>query len=123
MKTAKLVGLLLVVALALGLVSQMATAQTGTTPVSGDLELFSWWTGGGEEAGLNALIARFTELNPDVNIINSAVAGGSGVNARAVLTTRMLGGDPPDAFQVHAGQELNSLWVKAGRVEPLNDIF
>jgi glucose/mannose transport system substrate-binding protein len=123
MKTAKLVGLLLVLALSLGLVSQMATAQSSTTPVSGDLEIFSWWTGGGEEAGLNALIARFTELNPDVNIINSAVAGGSGVNARAVLTTRMLGGDPPDAFQVHAGQELNSLWVKAQRVEPLNDIF
>ncbi|MBK9121762.1 MAG: carbohydrate ABC transporter substrate-binding protein [Chloroflexi bacterium] len=90
---------------------------------SGDLEIFSWWTGGGEEAGLNAIIARFSELYPSINVINSAVAGGSGVNARAVLTSRMLGGNPPDTFQVHAGEELNALWVAAGLMEPLNDIY
>lgn len=90
---------------------------------SGELEIFSWWTGGGEAAGLDALIARFSELYPDVTIVNAAVAGGSGVNARAVLTTRMLGGDPPDTFQVHAGEELNALWVAAGLMEPLNDIY
>ncbi len=90
---------------------------------SGDLEIFSWWTGGGEEAGLNALIARFSEMYSDVNVINSAVAGGSGVNARAVLTTRMLGNNPPDTFQVHAGEELNALWVNAGLMEPLNGIY
>lgn len=113
--------LLVVLAMTLMLsITSMATAQDD---LSGDLEIFSWWTGGGEAAGLDALITKFKELYPNVNIINSAVAGGSGVNARAVLTTRMLGGDPPDTFQVHAGAELNSLWVKAGRMEPLNDIF
>ena len=117
MKAPRLISLILVLALAFGLVSG-ASAQD----VSGDLEIFSWWTGGGEEAGLNALIERFSELYPEVNVINSAVAGGSGVNARAVLTTRMLGGDPPDTFQVHAGEELNALWVEAGLMEPLNDI-
>ncbi len=101
-------------------ITGMAIAQDN---LSGDLEIFSWWTGGGEAKGLEALIAKFKELHPNVNIINSAVAGGSGVNARAVLTTRMLGGDPPDTFQVHAGSELNSLWVKAGRMEPLNDLY
>jgi glucose/mannose transport system substrate-binding protein len=35
----------------------------------------------------------------------------------------MLGGDPPDTFQVHAGAELNLLWVKAGRMEPLNFLY
>lgn len=113
--------LLVVLALTMMLsITSMATAQDD---LSGDLEIFSWWTGGGEALGLEALIAKFTEMYPNVNIVNSAVAGGSGVNARAVLTTRMLGGDPPDTFQVHAGAELNSLWVKAGRMEPLNDIF
>jgi glucose/mannose transport system substrate-binding protein len=114
----KLLLLVLSLVMALGVFS-LVSAQD----VSGDLEIFSWWTGGGEAAGLDALIARFGELYPNVNIVNSAVAGGSGVNAKAVLTTRMLGGDPPDVFQVHAGSELNSLWVKAGRVEPLNDIY
>ncbi len=105
------------------LMLSMALAGFAQGEVSGDLEIFSWWTGGGEEAGLNALIAKFQEMYPDVNIINSAVAGGSGVNAQAVLTTRMLGGNPPDTFQVHAGEELNSLWVAAHRMEPLNDIY
>lgn len=120
MRTRSLFALLVAAALMLG-VFGLASAQDAA--LSGDLEIFSWWTGGGEEAGLNALIARFKEMHPDVNIINSAVAGGSGVNAKAVLTTRMLGGDPPDTFQVHAGAELNSLWVKAGRMEALNDIY
>ncbi len=108
--------------LALVLLSVTMVSAQDAKP-SGDLELFSWWTGGGEEAGLKALIAKFTEMYPGVNVINSAVAGGSGVNARAVLTTRMLGGDPPDSFQVHAGQELNAVWVKSGSMEPLNDIY
>lgn len=119
MRVTRFAGLMVVLALMLGMVAGVGAQDD----VSGDLEIFSWWTGGGEEAGLNAIIARFSELYPDVNVINSAVAGGSGVNARAVLTTRMLGGDPPDTFQVHAGEELNALWVAAGLMEPLNDIF
>ncbi len=109
---------LTLVALLMGIVGVGAQ----DTP-SGELEIFSWWTGGGEEAGLNALIERFGELYPDVTVVNAAVAGGSGVNARAVLTTRMNAGDPPDTFQVHAGEELNAVWVAAGLMEPLNDIY
>jgi glucose/mannose transport system substrate-binding protein len=45
------------------------------------------------------------------------------VNARAVLKTRMLGGDPPDSFQVHAGQELIGTWVIADRMEDLTFLF
>jgi len=114
----KLLVLVLALVMALG-VFGLTSAQD----LSGDLEIFSWWTGGGEAAGKDALIAKFQEMYPGINIIDSAIAGGSGVNAKAVLTTRMLGGDPPDTFQVHAGAELNSLWVKAQRMEPLNDMF
>ncbi len=112
----------LMVILVLALLSVSMVAAQDEAP-SGELEIFSWWTGGGEAAGLEALIARFGELYPDVQVVNSAVAGGSGVNARAVLTTRMLGGDPPDTFQVHAGKELNAVWVAAGLMQPLNDIY
>lgn len=115
----KWLNLLLVFVLVLG-VTSLVSAQEEP---SGDLEIFSWWTGGGEAAGLDAILARFSELYPNINVINSAVAGGSGVNARAVLTARMLANDPPDTFQVHAGQELNALWVAANLMEPLNDIY
>ncbi|QPC84610.1 carbohydrate ABC transporter substrate-binding protein [Phototrophicus methaneseepsis] len=107
---------------AVALLSLMPAAAQDEAP-SGDLEIFSWWVGGGEAAGLEALIEDFAAKYPDVNVINAAVAGGAGVNATAVLTSRMLGGDPPDTFQWHAGEELSSIWVRAGLLEPLNDMY
>ena len=88
---------------------------------SNDLEIFSWWTGGGEEEGLLALFAKFNQYYPNINIINAAVAGGAGTNAKAVLKTRMLGGNPPDSFQVHAGMELTDTYVIPGLMEPLTN--
>jgi glucose/mannose transport system substrate-binding protein len=89
----------------------------------GELEIFSWWTAGGEAEGLNAMYEVFQEANPNVEIINATVAGGAGSNAKAVLATRMQAGDPPDSFQVHAGHELIDSWVKAGKMEPVTFIF
>jgi len=89
---------------------------------SGELEIFSWWAGD-EGPALEALIAKYQEMYPDVTVNNATVTGGSGVNARAVLKTRMLGGDPPDTFQVHAGQELIGTWVVADRMEDLTFLF
>ncbi|WP_044749167.1 ABC transporter substrate-binding protein [Bacillus alveayuensis] len=87
------------------------------------LEIFSWWTGAGEEDGLKALIKLFEEKHPDIPVENAAVAGGAGTNAKAVLASRMQGNDPPATFQVHGGAELNEGWVAAGKMEPLNDLY
>ena len=89
---------------------------------NGELEIFSWWAGD-EGPALAALITRFNRNNPGVEVINATVTGGSGVNAKAVLKTRMLGGDPPDSFQVHAGQELIGTWVAAERMLDLTPLF
>ncbi|OZU88254.1 ABC transporter substrate-binding protein [Virgibacillus indicus] len=90
---------------------------------SGQVEIFSWWTGAGEEDGLLALIDLFEEKHPDIAVENAAVAGGAGTNAKAVLATRMQGNDPPSTFQVHGGEELNKSWVAADKMEPLNDLY
>ncbi len=87
------------------------------------LEIFSWWTTGGEAAGLNKLFEIYKAKYPGIEIINATVAGGAGSNAKAVLASRMQGGDPPDSFQVHMGHELIDTWVVAGKMEPLNDIY
>ncbi len=115
----KHLSLFLVLMLALGVVS-FASAQDES--LSGDLEIFSWWAGD-EGPALDALIALYNEAYPNVEIINATVTGGSGVNARAVLKTRMLGGNPPDSFQVHAGEELTGTWVVANRMEDLTFLF
>lgn len=86
------------------------------------LEIFSWWAGD-EGPALEALIGLYEEQHPDVEVINATVTGGAGTNAKAVLKTRMLGGDPPDSFQVHAGQELIGTWVTAERMEDLTPLF
>lgn len=86
------------------------------------LEIFSWWAGN-EGPALEALIDLYEQMHPETEVINATVTGGAGVNARAVLKTRMLGGDPPDSFQVHAGQELIGTWVAADRMEDISFIF
>ena len=98
-----------------------SVALTSEAP-SGELEIFSWWAGD-EGPALEALIRLYESQNPGVDVINATVTGGSGVNARAVLKTRMLGGDPPDSFQVHAGQELIGTWVAADRMLDLSPLF
>jgi glucose/mannose transport system substrate-binding protein len=92
-------------------------------PAADEVEVFSWWTGGGEAAGLEAMIKIFNEQYPDITFVNSAVAGGAGTNARAVLATRLQSGDPPDSWQGHAGQELIGTYVKDQKIEPLNELY
>jgi glucose/mannose transport system substrate-binding protein len=89
----------------------------------GRLEIFSWWTTGGEAAGLSVLFDLYRKQNPGVEIINATVAGGGGSIAKAALRTRMLGGDPPDTFQVHMGHELTDTWVVTNKMEPLDSIY
>src|SRR5438552_18405695 len=98
-------------------------SSSPTTSGSGSLEIFSWWTAGGEADGLAEMFKIYQQKYPGVKIVNAAVAGGAGSNAKAVLATRMQGGKPPDSFQVHAGQELISTWVKAGKMEPITSIW
>ena len=42
---------------------------------------------------------------------------------KALLETRMMGGEPPDSFQVHLGRELIDSHVIADRMEPLDFLY
>jgi len=106
-------------ALALGpLTSRLAAAKGEDS-----LEVFSWWTSPGESKALQALFDAFTAANPGVEVVNATVAGGGGVNAKAVLQTRLQGGQPPDSWQTHVGHELVDLYVVPGHCEPITDIY
>jgi glucose/mannose transport system substrate-binding protein len=86
------------------------------------LEVFSWWTGGGEAHGLDALIKIWNKAHPTMKVKNSAVAGGAGTNAKAVLAQRLAAKKPPDSFQGHAGAELQD-YIKAGQLEQIDFIY
>ncbi len=102
----------------------LAACGTPAAPAPpAELEIFSWWTAGGEAEGLAAMYKVYEAKYPGVEIINATVAGGAGMEAKAVLATRMQAGDPPDSFQVHAGHELIDTWVVADAMEPVTSVF
>lgn len=105
----------------------MSLGPLGTSLVSaqdaGTLEIFSWWTSPGEAKALQTLFDAFIAEHADVEIINSAVAGGAGVNAQAVLQTRLQGNEPPDSWQTHVGRELIDRYVVPGYSEPITELY
>ncbi|HEY0476130.1 MAG TPA: ABC transporter substrate-binding protein [Kofleriaceae bacterium] len=91
-------------------------------PAKDQVEVFSWWTGAGEQEGLDAMIADFKSKNPSIEVVNAAVSGGAGTNAKAILANRLQAGNPPDSYQRHAGLELADD-IKAGKVEDLTPLY
>ena len=107
----------------------IALAVTGCSSSSDDaantdteFEIFTWWASGGEAAGLQGMIDVYAAANPDTEFINAAVAGGAGVNAKAVLQSRLDANEPPDSFQAHAGMELDG-YVRGGQLEDLTSLY
>src|SRR6201998_4091653 len=87
------------------------------------LEVFSWWTSGGEAAALDALFNVYKKQYAGVEIINATVAGGGVSAARPVLQTRLAGGNPPDTWQSHPGWELLGQYVEPGYCEEITDLY
>jgi glucose/mannose transport system substrate-binding protein len=113
--------------LALALLLALPASGYGKTDVrssaqKSELAVFSWWTGGGEAHGLQALIKIWNKNHKGTPFKNETVAGGAGTNAKAVLAQRLAAKKPPDSFQGHAGAELLD-YIKAGQVEPIDFIF
>jgi glucose/mannose transport system substrate-binding protein len=113
---------LAVAALAIPGAATSGTAARSSAGASCQLSVFSWWTGGGEAAGLSKLIDIWNTANKNCPFKNETVAGGAGTNAKAVLAQRLAAGNPPDSFQGHAGKELLD-YIKAGQVQPIDSIY
>ncbi|MEZ0069122.1 glucose/mannose transport system substrate-binding protein [Streptacidiphilus sp. MAP12-20] len=98
------------------------TSVTGESGAPSSLEVFSWWTEGGEANALSSLVSEFHLHNPNITFINRSVAGGAGANAKAELARRMKAGNPPDTFQGQAGAMLDD-YVDAGQLEDLGFLY
>ena len=92
------------------------------TPPGGQLVVASWWTAGGEAEGLHALFNIYHKLYPNVEIVNATVAGGAGFVFRSVVKPRLIAGDPPDTFQLHAGLEVQG-YSPETYLRPLDDLY
>jgi glucose/mannose transport system substrate-binding protein len=87
------------------------------------LEVFSWWTSGGEAAALNALFNTYQQQFPGTGILNATVAGGAGSAAQPVLQTRLRVGNPPDTWQSHPGWELFEQYGQPNYCEPITNLY
>jgi glucose/mannose transport system substrate-binding protein len=111
------------VAVAIGAIPACSSGSDDSGGDGGDrIEVFSWWTGPGEEEGLAAMIADFKAKNSGIEFVNAAISGGAGSNAKAILAGRLQAGDPPDSYQRHAGLELQDD-IKAGKVEDISYLY
>mgnify|MGYP001266211185 CR=1 FL=1 len=95
--------------------------QAPSVPLKDQLEIMTWWTGAGDEAGYKALLQLFKEKYPRISLFSSAVEGGAGLNARIVLGRRMDEGNPPDTFQ--ANQKSIRAWAGKNKLSPLTELY
>jgi glucose/mannose transport system substrate-binding protein len=86
------------------------------------LEIFHWWTAGGEREAADAMFRALKSKYPDIILVENPVAGGGGVSHRVVLQARLSAGLPPDTWQTLGGAELKA-YVDGGFLEPIDDLW
>jgi len=86
------------------------------------LEIIHWWTAGGEQDALNALLEGFREEYPDVGINNNPAPGGAGSAQDAVIRNRVLNENPPGTFQIWPGKSLTP-YLEADVLRDIGDIW
>lgn len=96
----------------------LAAPWLATAAGAVELEVTHWWTSGGEAAA----VKQFADAwNATGNTwIDGAIAGG-GDTARPIMISRILGGDPMDAFQFNHGRQAEEL-VEAGLMLDITDV-
>ena len=100
------------------LLGATALCASATSLWAVELEVSHWWTSGGE-ANAVGKIAEAWEATGNT-WLDGAIAGG-GDTARPVMISRILGGDPMDAFQFNHGRQAEEL-IEAGLLLDLTDV-
>ncbi len=103
-------------------VEKVVVVTPTPAPEEPKLEIFHWWTAGGEREAADAMFKALKEKYPEIEIVENPVAGGGGVSHRVVLQARLSAGLPPDTWQTLGGAELKS-YVDGGYLEPLDDFY
>jgi glucose/mannose transport system substrate-binding protein len=94
-------------------------------PLSGQMQIYSWWVSGGEQQALTALLKDYTDQYPGVQVANET--GSDAAEAQQQLQQRLAAGQPPDTFQSNGGQDLVGYVGSSGadvaaKLQPLDDL-
>jgi glucose/mannose transport system substrate-binding protein len=94
---------------ATALMASLAACGSSSTSVAENshiVEIFSWWTAGGEKDALDAMLAYHLKAHPEEKIVNAAQVSGDA--AQQVLDGRIAAGAYPETFQLNAGAVLRA---------------
>lgn len=104
-------------------------AVLGDAGAKGKVNVYHWWTAGGEKEAIEAVIGGFEGTYAQSQAKSNAIPGGAG--GAMVMKVKVLqqAGKSPETFQAHPGQEiqpyldadmllnLDALWAYAGLEE------
>ncbi len=111
-----------IAALAMVLAACGGGQSANFTDETDSLEVVSWWVSPSEHPAFEVLLNAFRAKNPDVNVVDGAIAGGGGSNVQVALAARLRAGDPPDVWQTFVGSSLRG-WVDANRIADVSAVY
>jgi glucose/mannose transport system substrate-binding protein len=106
MRTRYLCPLVVLVALGSTACGDDEKTDPGASAAQQPVEIYSFWTSGGEAEALNHLIGLYEDANPGSDVLNST--SDDAAAAFAEMNTRLAAGDPPDSWQALPGKNLLS---------------
>ncbi|WP_242636699.1 ABC transporter substrate-binding protein [Myceligenerans salitolerans] len=109
-----------------GMASAGCAAGTGDPAPSidthQDVAVYTWWSTGSENEGLNTLVEVFEKQHPEIDFVDDGVTGGGGGAAKEHLQSRLENQDPPDTFVAHAGAELQD-YIDEGYIQDVSGLY
>lgn len=76
------------------------------TEAEGTVNVYHWWTAGGEKNAIESVVSTFGEIYESTEAKSNPIPGGAG--GAMVMKVKVLAqtGKSPEAFQAHPGQEI-----------------
>jgi len=92
------------------------------TEAEGTVNVYHWWTAGGEKDAIESVVATFGEIYENIEAKSNAIPGGAG--GAMVMKVKVLQqtGKSPEAFQAHPGQEIQP-YLDADLLLNLNEVW
>jgi len=101
---------------------QDIASVVANTRATGVLNVYHWWTAGGEKEAIEAAIDVFRSHYPNVYVVSNAIPGGAGGAMVMKVKILMVTGNAPETFQAHPGYEIQP-YTDSNLLYPLNAVW
>lgn len=103
-------------------VAQDVSTIIGNTSATGAVNVYHWWTAGGEKEAIEAALEILRSRYPNIQVLSNAIPGGAGGAMVMKVKILMVTGNAPETFQAHPGFEIQP-YTDSDLLLPLNDLW